>query len=589
MPFVDRKRSRSAITECEVAARRASKSGLADTARTLSAIALFAFALSLLPGLGAIAPLVESDYCYQLLAADHLYDGLGPLSLQPIAPNQPWEWFHDWGFLTQWPVGYPAIICAIRWVLGGSSLEAARVLSIAACATALVGWFLWLGQCIPIGKTRRLVAVAGAATAVPVSFLVNPSTDLIVVAALPYLLRMVISIPESKGSESNRSTKHHLGRSALLGAACGALFWIRYASVFVPMAIGAYLLIEMLRKRVSARTVCCFALSGILPMLLLIALNLSFGSSQTASASLNLGTRASLSFTPAIIAQAWSNFTNFGYYAHRPMAQVILAAWPLGAIAVLFVLNRRKKRNLAIKSEKSGIVATSDSSGIVNDPFVLNAGVVAAGLSMLIGATAVFGAKYNYVGLERYYFPIRPLYFSLFVLPLLAVPSRAVRVVVATATVGALIWSVQVDGVRDYRRAASAQVIQSPYGQWVRSFGPDPTPLINWLKDHDHDGLVIVSNYHEYLALETGLATLPIPPDRKALDDWLNRIQVARGVSELEVLLVIDPDNRWRSYWIPEPGKIVRTFGLEKPIRQFTESEVIVYSYRQGRRIQATP
>ena len=63
--------------------------------RVLAAVVILSALLALLPHRIAIPPLVESDYCYLLLAADRLMDGAGLSTLRPVAPLQPWFWQGD--------------------------------------------------------------------------------------------------------------------------------------------------------------------------------------------------------------------------------------------------------------------------------------------------------------------------------------------------------------------------------------------------------------------------------------------------------------------------------------------------------------
>ena len=107
--------------------------------------------LALLPHRTEIPPNIESDYCYLLLAADRFHDGQGLTSLAPQAPHQPWEWRYDWGWLTQWPIGYPLLVAGVRRVLGGTTINACLWINLAACALALVGWFAWVRYCAPRG------------------------------------------------------------------------------------------------------------------------------------------------------------------------------------------------------------------------------------------------------------------------------------------------------------------------------------------------------------------------------------------------------------------------------------------------------
>lgn len=537
--------------------------------RVLGAVVLAAVLLSRLPGLSTIAPHVESDYCYQLLAADRLYGGLGPTSLQPVAPNQPWAWSYDWGFLTQWPVGYSAIITTVRWLTGGTSLDAAGIVSIVSCAAAIVGWFLWLARSVPFGHARWIVASAGAVSGVPVTLLLNPSTDLIVVAALPWLMLLAIRLVQVDSPSERHQTWNALLGPCTLGLLAGGLFWIRYAALFVPAAIGLYLMVELWRRRVRLLALLAFGVFSAIPIAALILVNRMYGATASTTETFNLGARVTPEFSWSLLTETWSTFTRFGYYEHRPLVAFLLNLWPFIALGALVTMTRLGVRRSA----------SDPDSYRSYGPIILSTCVVVTTLAMLFTATAIFGEKYHYVGLERYYLPVRPLYFALFIMPFLTLRSRFVRLVVVAVALATLNWTVQVDWSRAYRRAATDRIIASPYGQYVHSFGPDPTVLYDWLSERKHAGLAVVSNYHEYLALETGIATLPIPPNRNALDHWLARIGAARDVPALEVLFVLDPDNRGRSYWIPDPEIIRTDFELADPVKRFTHCDAIVYKY----------
>ena len=172
---------------------RCARRGVSSWLWGVAAIAGLATVLALLPGRASIPPLVESDYCYLLTAADMLVDGRGPVAPMPVAPFQPWSWQADWAFLTKWPVGYPLLVAGLRSVFGITSIAACRVMCIVACAAALVGWFLWIKRIVPAGITGVLVAAVGAGCAVSTASLINPSTDLLVGALLPYVLLLVVA------------------------------------------------------------------------------------------------------------------------------------------------------------------------------------------------------------------------------------------------------------------------------------------------------------------------------------------------------------------------------------------------------------
>jgi hypothetical protein len=98
--------------------------------------------------------------------------------------------------------------------------------------------------------------------------------------------------------------------------------------------------------------------------------------------------------------------------------------------------------------------------------------------------------------------------------------------------------------------------------QW---FEPGATELFAWLKSQNDGSLVLVSNVHEFIALETGVPAIPIPPDRQALDVWLSRITEARHIAEPRAVFVLNPTNGHRGYWIAAPASIIERFDL-RPI-----------------------
>jgi len=84
------------------------------------------------------------------------------------------------------------------------------------------------------------------------------------------------------------------------------------------------------------------------------------------------------------------------------------------------------------------------------------------------------------------------------------------------------------------------------------------------LKGQNDPSLVVISNFHEYITLETMIPALPIPPDWATLDEWLARIRTSRRISAAHPIFVLDPSNKWRSGWIAPPEEIVETFNLRK-------------------------
>jgi len=492
--------------------------------------------LATLPSRTQIPPLIESDYCYLLTAADRLYEGHGLTTPQPVAPLQPWSWQYDWGFLTNWPVGYPLIVWAIRVVFHLTSIEACRWIGVAACALALVGWFTWIKRAVPPGVTGVLLAAVAAASAVPVASLTNPSTDAVLVAALPFVLLLATG--------ARRSSRW----TVLAGLTAGGLFWIRYASVFVPAAVGLHLLVEALRWRVRLRDVGWFGVSAALPIVSILIINRLWGAAASTHAQLNLGPSAGCDFSVNLLARAWWAFTDLGFYDYRPLSHWVYALWPVGLVvcAACFRPVRTKMRSFF------GTPALS-----------LSAWVVIALLAILVGATTFFRAKFDYVGLERYYLPIRPLYFLLFVGPVMLIPRRVVRAGACVALLTAGAWTVQQEWSGAYARQLRAEQAVTPYGTRSRCFEPGASQLYEWLRQQDGPNLIVVSNFHEFITLETKIPTLPIPPDPASLNQWVERICRSRGIGAAYVLFVLDPDNKWRDYWIARPAEIVRSFELQ--------------------------
>jgi len=137
-----------------------------------------------------------------------------------------------------------------------------------------------------------------------------------------------------------------------------------------------------------------------------------------------------------------------------------------------------------------------------------------------------------------------------------------VRAILFVGLITCGLWIVQQDWVRTYSRWASTHRPTTPLGAWSRCFEPGARELYTWLAGQNDPNLVVFSNFHEFIALETKIPAVPIPPNREALEKWLSRISVSRGVTDLHVLYVLDPDNKWRSHWISAPMEIVREFGL---------------------------
>lgn len=521
----------------------------------------------------AIPPLIESDYAYQLMAADRLHGGQGYTSLQPVAPGQPWNWQYDWGFLSQWPSAYSLLVTVVRFVTATSTVEACSWISVFAVAFAALGWFIWLQAAVPTGLLGKLLALCGALCTVTPAMLVNPSTDALLVAFLPWTMLLALRIIQP-GPATQTGTANSQGADgwnswclAWVGLLCGALFWIRYAALFVPAALAAVLLTApaaSLRQRFHR--VLVFSVGAAVPVATLLIVNTLHAPFQDVQAQLNLGESVHLRLAPSLFAEAWMRWADLGYYRHIPAAHRILAALPvLVVLAALIPGNRGRtwRRFFAAPSARCSVA------------------VLLAGLALIVAATAVFGEKFRYVGLDRYYLPLRPLYFALVLAPLLSIlsprpaqgeASGGVRLrswatvctkgAVAVCLLLALHWTIRQEWQRTLTRWRDARRQVTPYGQFERCFTPGSAELYRWLRARAAPDLIVFSNYHEYVALETGWPAYPIPPDMATLDDWMSRIARARRAETPQVLFVLDDDNRWRDYWIDAPEIIRERFNL---------------------------
>ena len=95
-------------------------------------------------------------------------------------------------------------------------------------------------------------------------------------------------------------------------------------------------------------------------------------------------------------------------------------------------------------------------------------------------------------------------------------------------------------------------------------FEPGAADLYRWLNAQKTDNLIVISNFHDHVTLETQIPALPIPPDIETLKRWIHRIRQSRGIEEPRVIFVLDHDNRWRDYWIKPTAEVVEDFGLSQ-------------------------
>ncbi|MCH8854129.1 MAG: hypothetical protein IID41_15980 [Planctomycetes bacterium] len=409
------------------------------------------------------------------------------------------------------------------------------------------------------------LAAVGAGCSVSTASLLHPTTDLLVVAALPFiLLGAARAIEHSKGSTASRSDPIATRWLMMAGVLAGLLFWVRYASVFVPVAVGVFLFAAYLCRRISLGRIVLFAACASVPIVTLLIINRVYGTTASLQGQLNLGQTVKLDLSMAQLMTAWWKFMDFGFYDYHWYSHWLFALWPAvaGGVAVCIRPTRR-----AI----GGFLSTPGAA--------LSTAVVIVLLMMLVGATAVFGDKYSFIDLDRYYTPARPLYMLLFVGPLLLIPRRMVRVAISVGLVIAASWTVQQEWPRPYARWLAANREATPYGAWGHCFSPHAADLYHWLEEQKSDDLIVVSNFHDYVAMETRIPAIPVPLDPTTLDTWIERICQARGITDPHILFVLDPDNHWREYFLSSPAEVVRVFDLHNRADAPAELSAMLFDY----------
>ncbi len=548
--------------------------------RLFAATIIITFLLALSPHRRTIPPAIESDYCYQLIAADRLVAGEGFSSLQPVAPLQPWDWRYDWGFLTQWPFGYSLLVAGFRVITGSSTIVACQWISLIACAAAFVGWFAWIRSAAPRGLSSFLLALVAAGVSISLSSLVNPTTDILIIAAIPWILLLSASAlthnangwhgqaaawPRQNATSSTIQTPSDWSPRVqlfLAGLLSSSLCLFRYAAIFVPAGIMAFLIVRAVARRCRRTMVrsVVFCIGGAVPIVVLCWINSTIAQSTSATEQLNLGNKIVFAPSLNLLWTAWWRFTDLGFYNHLSWSHWAAAFFPIVLVALIAFIPRIRSR-----------IAESISKTHLG----LSTFIVFAGLSMLIAATALFGQKYNYIALDRYYEPLKPLYFLLFIVPLLTLRSRLIPPLICIAALVGSSWIVQQEWMRTYHRWSSAHRESTDYGQWATCFAPGANDMYRWLKDQKSPELIVVSNFHEYVALETGIPTLPIPKDRATLDSWVEKVAASRKLAtEPRIIYVLDSSPRWRDYWIPPTAEIVRALQLNQIVATFDQTSV---------------
>ncbi len=437
----------------------------------------------------------------------------------------------------------------MRLLFGGTTASAAVALAILSTSIALIGWFAWIRRCLPRRIPSLLLAAVAAAAAFSATNLFNPSSDGVLLALTPLvLLAAARALRWDDAAASGEAATPLWWGIALLGLFAGSVCWIRYAAVFLPAALGVYLIGDAwLMRRTRWRTVLVYAVFAAAPLVAVLVINRVFGQGDTQS-QLNLGSSVGFDLSWSVLAEAWTHFTEQTLYAHRREAFAFFVILLPVAVLGLPWLHRTARRRL--------------SAFLRTPPVALSIAVTVVLLAELIAASVLFHDKYDYAAQPRYYQPIRPFYFLLFVGPLTLVAWRWVRAAICIPLVLAGMWFVRQDALRTIARWQAKAPVVTPYGRWAGHFAPGAPALFDWLAAQRGDDLVVFSNFHEEIALETGIPACPTPRDAAELDDWLERIAAVRSVQPTRILFVFHPDNDYRDYYLDPPAEIWRRFGL---------------------------
>ena len=175
------------------------------------------------------------------------------------------------------------------------------------------------------------------------------------------------------------------------------------------------MLLSWRRRIFRIGEICVYTFFAAAPIAALLLINAAYGTAETIQSQMNLGQTVALNISPQLVGRAWWNFTAFSFYDHHRFSHWVFALWPLGvALSALFITPVRSALRTFLASPAVALTALT----------------VSVLLLMLVGATAIFGDKYDFVGLDRYYTPIKPLYLALFVGPLVLFRQRPVRMCV---------------------------------------------------------------------------------------------------------------------------------------------------------------
>ncbi|UCG33866.1 MAG: hypothetical protein JSU68_04360, partial [Phycisphaerales bacterium] len=507
---------------------------------------------------------VQADNCQILLAVDRLSQGFGPTTIYPKAPET------DWSFINHWPVGYPLLLWAVKTAAGTTTITAARVVNVAAYALALIAWAVWLRRCLPRSRTADLLAVTAAVMAVSATHFWRPSTDMILVALTPLILLWVDDLMCRNAVTAGSTCRPRWWSLALLGLAAGGITWLRYTGLFLTLGLTLYFIACWLRRTgFRFRHLAAFCLGCLVPLVLLAITNATFARSMIDEPASAFGVRFEWSW----FATWWRHFAQLPLFTSQWRAPHLYACYFPVAVVLYLVATRGSRR------------AAAD---FFRRPAVQLSLCAVAGMFALMMIYRIFAWSFFVTPAEpRYLMPVRPFYLLAFVGPLLVIPWQRLRQLLWLPLAACLVWLVQAEWIDAARTWAAEHHSVTAYGRQAVTFQNDPDGLYTWLRRQNALDLIIFSNFFDDIALETHIAAQPLPEDVNELHDRVVRITRARNISTPRVLFVLNPDNIWRTYYLPV-HEAIQTFGLKRAESQLAAVRRYVFTpYDAGPRPSA--
>lgn len=339
------------------------------------------------------------DLTLQIQAGQNILAGRGLTTYLATAQNlaDPMELVT----LTQFPCGYSLFAAALMALGAGPGM----VVKVIGAAATMLGWWGWANLAFAyMGEGWQRDAVwkrVGYFIAIvsPLLFTIPWSgTDILLWAALPWVLRLVVRSPESRSQDSLRM-------DATAGALTGLCLLMRYASLFLAV-YAIFLIICQCRLRMALlfRRAMAFG-CGLSPALAIqIYVSYFLASRPAAPDGMTLLNRGIL----VTLGRAW------GGSDHLTPANVSVLFWTPGKILNLFTETGDRSWALAVTAVVLALPALvavtrngQKASSVCHPLRIAGAGLFTVVPLFLLACELVDGIPYAVV--PRYYWPILPL------------------------------------------------------------------------------------------------------------------------------------------------------------------------------------